>query len=64
MVPPPTRPSSRNPHSPSDNAAVTSARVVAASSEAPESLPLTVAVIFRLKSSETPQWWIFNYLHS
>ncbi|KAF3485516.1 hypothetical protein F2Q69_00056897 [Brassica cretica] len=64
VVPPPTRPSSRNPHSPSDNAAVTSARVVAASSEAPESLPLTVAAIFGLKSSGTPQWWIFNYLHS
>ncbi|CAN6986394.1 unnamed protein product, partial [Brassica oleracea var. botrytis] len=63
VVPPPTRPSSRNPHSPSDNAAVTSTRVVAASSEAPESLPLTVAAILRLKSSGTPQWWIFNYLH-
>ncbi|KAL0677744.1 hypothetical protein Bca4012_005725 [Brassica carinata] len=64
VVPPPTHPSSRNPHSPSDNAAVTSARVVAASSEAPESLPLTVAAIFGLKSSGTPQWLIFNYLHS
>ncbi|KAF3602685.1 hypothetical protein F2Q69_00035589 [Brassica cretica] len=64
VVPPPISPSSRNPHSPSDNAAVTSARVVAASSEAPESLPLTVAAIFGLKSSGTPQWWIFNYLHS
>ncbi|CAN6916901.1 unnamed protein product, partial [Brassica oleracea var. botrytis] len=64
VVPPPIRPSSRNPHTPSDNAAVTSARVVAASSEAPESLPLTVAAIFGLKSSGTPQWWIFNYLHS
>ncbi|CAF2133878.1 unnamed protein product, partial [Brassica rapa] len=64
VVPPLTRPSSRNPHLPSDNAAVTSARVVAASSEAPESLLLTVAAIFRLKSLGIPQWWIFNYFHS
>uniref|UniRef100_M4FBX1 Uncharacterized protein n=1 Tax=Brassica campestris TaxID=3711 RepID=M4FBX1_BRACM len=54
-VPPPTRPSSRNPHSPSDNAAVTSARVMAASSEAPVSFPLTVVAIFRLKSLGIPQ---------
>ena len=63
-VPPPTRPSSRNPHSPSDNAAVTSARVMAASSEAPVSFPLTVVAIFRLKSLGIPQWWISNYFHS
>ncbi|WZY91882.1 hypothetical protein YC2023_064211 [Brassica napus] len=52
VVPPPFRPPCRNHHSPSDNAAVTSARVVAASSEVPESLPLTVAAIFRFQSRE------------
>ncbi|CAN6995226.1 unnamed protein product [Brassica rapa subsp. trilocularis] len=55
VVSPPSRPSCSNHHLPSDNAAVTSARVVAASFEAPESLLLTVAAIFRLKSSGTPQ---------